>query len=168
MADIDGTGGDDVIDGSPSNDTIKGLGGNDILNGGPGNDILNGGPGEDVLDGGDGNDGLYGGSGADILNGGDGEDVLDGDAGADTLDGGPRHDWVDYLFSDAGVTIDLSAPPDANGYVRGAGGDAEGDRLRNIEGIRGSDYADRLSGDNKDNRLFGLAGAGHSQRRRRR
>ena len=101
---------------------------------------------------------LDGGPGADMLDGGSGNDDLEGGAGADVLDGGPGVDRADYWFSDAGVTIDLSAAPDADGYVRGAGGDAEGDRLKNIENIRGSDYADRLTGDGNDNALEGSEG----------
>ncbi|MBD0866531.1 MAG: proprotein convertase P, partial [Rhodobacteraceae bacterium] len=40
----------------------------------------------------------------------------------------------------------------------GSGGEAEGDRLRNIENIRGSEYNDTLTGNNGNNRLRGDGG----------
>ena len=112
---------------------------------------------EDRLTG-DGNDNaLLGFDGDDRLHGGGGDDGLLGGAGTDMLDGGAGEDWAFYLFSAVGVTIDLSAP-DANGYVNGMGGDAQGDKLKNIENLQGSEHADRLTGDGKDNRLRGDAG----------
>ena len=132
MAEINGTNRDDVLNGTGDDDTISGLGGGDELYGGPGDDTLNG---------------------------GDGWDRLHGDAGADTLDGGPGIDTAIYSFSPAGVTIDLSGAPDSEGYVRGSvGGDAEGDRLKNVENLWGSEYDDRLIGDGNDNELLGSSG----------
>ena len=147
-------------------DTLTGTAGDDELPGTAGADIINGLGGDDVLNGGDG---------VDRLNGGAGEDVLDGGAGEDVLDGGAGVDGAFYGLSPAGVTIDLSATPDADGYVRGAGGDAEGDRLKNIEYLVGSFYGagadkldggagvdgafyDRLTGDDNDNLFWGLGG----------
>ena len=96
--------------------------------------------------------------GDDTLSGSGGDDTLIGGSGADTLDGGPGSDIANYMFSPAGVTIDLSAVPDAGGYVRGAGGDAEGDRLKNIERLQGSNYGDRLTGDDNANWFSSLGG----------
>ncbi len=156
MADIEGTGGNNTLDGTTSSDTIKGFAGNDTLNGGRGRDRLEGGLGNDTLNGGDDDDGLYGGPGTDVLDGGFGDDVLDGGAGADTLDGGHGIDWVYYDFSSAAVTVNLVATQD--GYGRGVGGDAQGDRLKNIENVFGSNHDDRLSGDRGDNTISGNAG----------
>ena len=49
--------------------------------------------------------------------------------------------------------------PDAAGYVAGTGGDAQGDRLKGIENLRGSAHADTLTGDGTGNVLEGGAGA---------
>ena len=104
--------------------------------------------------------------GDDKLNGGDGEDTLIGGPGADTLDGGDGFDIARYehredgsFTSDAttGVTIDLSSTP-VNGYIVGKGGDAEGDKLKNIENLWGSPYDDVLIGDDNENHLYGRGG----------
>ena len=113
---------------------------------------------EDHLTGDDNHNALLGFDGDDRLYGGAGDDGLLGGAGMDMLDGGAGEDWAFYLFSAAGVTIDLSVL-DGDGYVNGAGGDAQGDKLKNIEHLQGSEHADHLTGDGKDNRLRGDAGA---------
>ena len=67
------------------------------------------------------------------------------------LDGGDGFDSADYRGADAGVTVDLATGT-------GQGGEAEGDTLRGIEEVRGSDHADHLTGDDEDNRLDGRGG----------
>lgn len=47
--------------------------------------------------------------------------------------------------------VDLSGRQDAEGYFIARDGHAEGDRLKNIENITGSDYADDLTGDSNVN-----------------
>ena len=113
---------------------------------------------EDNLTGDGNHNALLGFDGDDRLYGGAGDDGLLGGAGMDMLDGGAGEDWAFYLFSAAGVTIDLSVT-DANGYVTGTGGDAQGDKLKNIENLQGSEHDDHLTGDSNDNRLRGDAGA---------
>jgi len=103
------------------------------------------------LDGGAGDDTLIGNAGTDTLLGNAGNDVLVGGAGADKLDGGKGTDTADYSDSDAGVTIDLGA-----GTAQG--GDAEGDKLSNIENLKGSDFNDILTGDAGRNFLDGGGG----------
>ena len=95
---------------------------------------------------------LSGGAGADRLYGGSGDDVLEGGAGADTLDGDSDEDTASYAGSTAGVNVSLVTG-------RGQGGDAEGDRLYEIEHLVGSAHADTLTGDSHANRLWGGAGA---------
>ena len=97
--------------------------------------------------------------GPNHLMGLDGSDSLSGGQGADTLDGGDGIDQAIYSLSTAGVTVNLSAEPDADGYVTASGGDAEGDKLVNIENIEGSDYADELTGDGDSNWLEGGKGS---------
>ena len=108
---------------------------------------------------------LTGDDGANVLIGLDGVDILKGGGGADTLDGGKGMDTVSYYrpipFSEhhlTGVTVDLS-DPDGDGYGTGSGGDAEGDRLRNIENVIGSDRSDILIGNDRDNVFDGLTGS---------
>lgn len=98
-----------------------------------------------------GQDRLSGLAGNDRLWGGDNGDVLDGGLGADELNGGAGRDWANYNGSAFGVQVNL-----AKG--RGTGGDAAGDRLTQIENLRGSAFNDRLTGDQHANTLFGRAG----------
>jgi serralysin len=95
--------------------------------------------GDDHLVGGDGNDTLDGGDGTDRLDGQAGDDWLAGRAGADNLDGGDGNDWADYSASAVGVVVSL-----ATGL--GSAGDAAGDTLTGVEGLRGSALADALTG----------------------
>ena len=77
---------------------------------------------------------------------------------ADIIDGGRGNDWVDYSASKSGVTVDLSAEKDADGYVTAEGGHANGDRLKNIENIKGTSTADILIGDDGHNQIQGGKG----------
>ena len=92
------------------------------------------------------------GHGDDTIIGNEVDNVLIGGPGADTLDGGPGQDTAAYLYSPESVTVRLQTGA-------GAGGDAEGDRLENIENLTGSRYNDNLEGDNGANVLQGGAGA---------
>ena len=116
------------------------------------------------IEGRGGHDSLYGGGGDDELYGGDDNDLLHGGPGADVLSGGDGVDAASYSYSDAGVTIrlhSLDTPP--------SGGHAEGDTFTkiitvygvesyDIENLGGSDYADILAGDARNNYLGGGGG----------
>ena len=123
--------GDDLT-GSNFDNKIFGKGGDDTITGLSGHDFLLGGAGDDTIDGGFGNDILRGGEGADLLVGGSGKD------------------WAQYNTAIAGVTLSLA--------TGGTGGEAAGDTFDGIENIRGSDFADDLTGDAARNLI--LAGAG--------
>ena len=140
---ITGTAGDDKLSGTDGADRIDGLGGNDSIFGLDGDDTLNGNDGDDFLTGDEGNDMLNGGAGSDYLIGGAGSDILDGGNGSDDL--------VEYLTSNAGVSIDLN-----EGTAEG--GHAEGDVIMNVEHVDGSVYADVLRGNEDHNQLFGHDG----------
>lgn len=130
-----------------------------LLKGEDGNDQLYGGDGNDVLDGGDGEDVLMGGAGDDTLRGGKDDDYFLGGAGADEIDGGKNgSDQVSYRESLVGVRFspDLTRPKQ-KAFI-GSGGDAEGDRLIDIEYIEGSNGDDILLGDDDENTLEGLNG----------
>ena len=121
-------------------------------------DFLMGGSQDNLLLGGGGADALHGGAGDDFLGGGKGDDDLSGGPGADTLDGGAGKDSALYLFSESGVSINLSGPRDADGFITARGGNAKGDKLKGVEDLWGSFFADRLKGDGKDNVLNGNFG----------
>lgn len=121
----------DTLTGSYYDNRIEGLGGDDTLTGLSGHDLLVGGDGDDVLDGGYGNDLLRGGEGADVLIGGVGTD------------------WAQYNTATARVALSL--------ITGGIAGEAAGDSFVSVENIRGSDFDDRLLGDNLRNLI--MAGA---------
>jgi Ca2+-binding RTX toxin-like protein len=98
-----------------------------------------------TLDGLDGNDTL---SGAATLNGGDGNDTLIGGALVETLNGGADNDTVSYAGSAVGVVVNLGLLGPQISL-----GDASGDTLTGIENLRGSLFADVLTGDAGDNIL---------------
>jgi len=184
---FDGGTGNDSLNGGAGRvrDTLDGGEGADVLTGGAGNGSLIGGAGDDTLDGGDGDDTLDGGAGIDratyagsdervyvnllnrfILSGhanGDRltgiedltgsafDDTLTGDTGHNRLDGGGGNDRAVYAGSNEAVTVDLAA-----GSAKG--GHAEGDVLRGIESLTGSDFNDILTGSVDENALDGGAG----------
>jgi Ca2+-binding RTX toxin-like protein len=131
--DIDGSNGDDILSGyfpgTESTDTSA-----DHIYGYGGYDNLFGGLGDDWLYGGADDDNLTGGPGADHLNGGSGD-----------------HDCALYNGSPAGVTVDLTRGS-------GHGGDAAGDVLSGIEDVIGSDFGDRIGGNEVANILEGRDG----------
>lgn len=88
----------------------------------------------------------------DVILGLAGDDYLTGGLGADRLDGGAGHDVAGYRDAAAGVTVDLAqAGPQS-------GGEAAGDALVSIEGVVGSRFDDRLTGDAGDNNLWSDGG----------
>jgi Ca2+-binding RTX toxin-like protein len=127
---IVGTSADEVITGTAGDDVISALEGNDVVDGGAGDDFLCGGPGNDVI------------------GGGEGGDVISGDEGDDQLNAGPGYDYADF-DAPTGVTIDLGA-----GQATGWGLD----RLEAFEGVNGSDFDDRIFGDDGVNDLRGFQG----------
>jgi Ca2+-binding RTX toxin-like protein len=81
-----------------------------------------------------------------------GNDTFMSSTGQDIYYGGAGIDTVNYSNSNAGVTVNFST-----GY--GSGGHAQGDRYNRVENIKGSEYADKLTGNNSDNKF--KAGAGN-------
>jgi len=105
-------------------------------------DTLIGNGGDDTLNGRQGNDRLFGNAGDDVLRGG---------PGADRLDGGLGEDWADYRNATGAVSVNL-----VNRLLNT--GEAAGDRFFSIERIRGSQFADTLTGNSRGNVLEGLDG----------
>ena len=132
-------------------ENIKGSNFNDWLTGDALKNILRGLDGNDRLEGVGDNDELYGGAG---------DDTLVGDAGDDFLDGGAGTDTAEYQYVGGGIRVNL-ARAEAQIDFDGTHGftandnDAVGDTLANIENIRGSSFADWLTGDANDNEIRG-------------
>jgi hypothetical protein len=152
------------------NDTVSSAVGANV-DGGSGNDRLAGSPVADAL---------YGGRGRDVLRGGDGDDALEDGrllslweplwvgsgnyqpdysslfapvpAQRDDVDGGSGVDTLGYTGRRRGVVVDLSRAR------REAGAPGEGDSLRRLEGVVGTDGDDRLLGNDSANLLRGVAG----------
>ena len=96
----------------------------------------------DTLDGNTGNDELYGGNGDDTLIGGGGADKLIGGGGSNT---------ASYASAGHGLLASLtSSSTNTN--------DAEGDTYSSIQNLVGSNYADTLIGDARNNLLNGGLG----------
>jgi Ca2+-binding RTX toxin-like protein len=128
-----GTEGDDTFTLTTRQVFVNAKGGNDNVTGNPLNNEILGGSGTDTLAGVDGNDTLNGGSDADVIRGGDGYDLASYEGAA----GG--------VFADL---LDISRNT----------GDAKGDNYGSVEGLIGSDFADKLWGDGGANSLAGGAG----------
>lgn len=94
---------------------------------------------------------LYGNDGDNTLMGNGGNDILDGDGGADVLDGGAGWDYVRYLHSSSGVTVNMQT--NAN-----TGGDAQGDLIYNTEALIGSYHDDNLTGTTGNDFIWGSTG----------
>lgn len=103
--------------------------------------------GDDEVIGSAGDDHLLGLGGDDSLRGAEGDDTLEGGDGHDLLDGGVGFDLASYGSEQHAVTVDL-----ASGRTRGG---AKGDELNDIEGVEGSVFGDRLSGNSDANVFFG-------------
>jgi Ca2+-binding RTX toxin-like protein len=96
----------------------------------------------------------------DTIVGNSGDNVIEGGGGADRIYGGDGRDTVSYEHSEEGVTISLNTRVDLGFttlYIpgQGHGGDAEGDRLWQIENVIGSGYNDVITGNREDNVFTG-------------
>jgi Ca2+-binding RTX toxin-like protein len=99
-------------------------------------------------------EGLQGSDFADVLVGDGASNILVGGVGGDALDGRDGFDFVRYDIGNSGnrgVTANLA---DATGNT----GTAAGDTYTSIEGLVGTRFADRLTGDDAANRLQGQTG----------
>jgi hypothetical protein len=94
---------------------------------------------------------ISGGSYPDTLKSKSGWDVVEGRGEADNLVGGPGSDLASYGHAPVGVRASLASPATNTG-------DADGDTYSEIEGLIGSQFADRLIGDAAANRINGGLG----------
>ncbi|WP_022734369.1 calcium-binding protein [Thalassospira lucentensis] len=137
MVPLIGTDGDDVLYETTAYSTLYGMDGDDTLIGNDGISSLFGGNGDDTLIGGGGNDRLTGGAGVDVLDGGSG-----------------IRDAVFYEGENAADAVHVNL---ATGT--GVGGEAEGDVLRNIEVVYGTEFDDTLIGSDQSDVLWGRGGS---------
>ncbi|MET3927840.1 calcium-binding protein [Devosia sp. 2618] len=154
IEDVRGTRSDDVLRGSDADNRLRGDDGNDDISGGGGNDNLDGGNGNDTLRGDDGDDYFNSGIGTDKLYGGNGDDYFDLGKGNDFIDGGAGWDKISYAEEDGGKGIRVDT---ATGKIIDTFGNT--DTIINIEGIKGSRYADVFNGSAGNDYFEGLAGA---------
>jgi Ca2+-binding RTX toxin-like protein len=177
-----GDDGNDSVVGGAGDDSVDGGAGDDRLDGGAGFDVvfyrwspgpvvaslvslsatgfgtdllaglegLAGSPFDDSLTGDNLPNLLDGRGGNDVLSGQGGVDGLDGDEGSDLLDGGPGIDLAFFDYAPRAVVASL-----AGGTARGWGAD----RLRNVEDLHGTRFADVLVGDARSNSIAGHDGA---------
>ncbi len=171
------TGFENVIGGS-GDDTLVGTAAANLLEGGRGDDVLNGGAGSDTasyagstsdvavdlrISGAQDTDGagidtlldmenLIGGAGDDRLAGTALGNVIEGGEGSDIIDGRLGIDVADYVHATAHVEVRLDTTGPQN--TGGAGTDT----LIRIEDLRGSAFADALTGNRGANHLTGLDG----------
>ena len=173
---IGGGDGDDVIEGGAGADTLDGgLGKNTLsyagdtagveieLNG----SVADGDAQGDMivfasfqnLRGGLGMDRLVGTADVNVLEGGGNEDLLVGLGGKDILDGGDAFDTAEFTGATTGVTVTLGTNgAQTSVSAAAAAGSAAGTTIKNIEGLVGSDFNDKLAGNALDNSIVGNDG----------
>ena len=105
---------------------------------------------------------------AETLVGGSDDDELEGKGSGDVIDGRDGFDFASYRLSPGPVNVDLyyasllqnnlTASRPSTKSQAASQHDADGDELRNIEGVIGSNHSDFLNGDNSNNVIFGLGG----------
>ena len=173
--DLTGDANANTLTGGAGDDRMAGLAGADIMDGGAGRDTVNyyvstGAVNVDLTRTGPQSGGhaegdvirnvevLIGSRYDDTLKGNAEDNTFNGAGGADIIDGHGGDNTVSYVNSGSGVTVNLGGPKDSNGYITASGGHAEGDKLKNIENLRGSRYDDILTGDDGNNLFVGAQG----------
>ena len=129
-------------------------------------DRLTGDSNANIIDGGDGSDIIHGGGGFDILKGGDGNDTLYSDNSIASFWGGADTDTADfsgrtassyYDYQPGGVYVNLAR------HIVDYGGPVHDERggegvIFSIENVNGTNYADTIIGDMRNNVLQGNGG----------
>ncbi|MGR3485246.1 MAG: tandem-95 repeat protein, partial [Paracoccaceae bacterium] len=155
---------DDIIEGMGGNDSIDGGAGNDYIFGGTveqpgsaqgtGDDTATGGDGVDYIDMGDGRDYVFGSEGTATVTAEVDRNPFDNDTSTtteqlvigDIIRGQSGKDTLDYSASTSGVTMDFGEKIEVDGIrvAQGSGGLAEGDLVRGMDNLIGSESDDVL------------------------
>jgi Ca2+-binding RTX toxin-like protein len=151
--------------GSKFDDNITGDAGVNVLKGGGGDDTLRGAGGDDVLIGGVGKDAMYGDAGVDLVSYANSKTgvtfslATGGILNADTNQDGVQPTVIVLPDCDEDLTNGLGANVVDTGYTAINGvSEATGDTYFGIENILGSQWNDKISGDDLGNRINGGAG----------
>ena len=172
--------GDDVVRGGANDDSIVewGQAGDDTFDGGSGSDHVGwaefsdairvdlrmdgpqdtGAAGRDSVANfenastSEGNDVLIGTDGPNNLSTGDGDDLILGLGGTDRIRGGEDEDTASYAIAPVGVRQGVNVSLSRLGVVQETGG-AGADQLEGIQNLIGSPFADRLTGNDGDNKF---------------
>lgn len=176
---INGYDGNDILKGNTANDHLNGGGGNDTLNGASGSDRMSGGLGNDTYyvdnssdvvteNASAGTDTVYSylgnytlaanvengrilNTGSANLTGNSLNNVLFAGPGNNVLNGSVGFDTASYAYSSSAVTASLAVT------TAQATGGSGSDTLIAFEGLHGSNYNDRLTGNSAANSLYGGA-----------
>lgn len=125
---------------------------------GDGNVTVYGGLAADRVTTGAGNDIVFVGTGDDVIRMNNGNDTVDTGTGNNTVDGGNGSDTVTYSSRTEAVSIDLTSPPDADGFYTVTVGSSQQDEVRAVENITGGSGNDSLIGDAEANTFIGGVG----------
>ena len=186
---LNGSAGDDDLEGFAGNDKLSGKAGDDFLVGGEGKDRYDGGTGFDTVnfsDARDGHDALggivldatkhtvvdpwgntetfkniegwRGTQFSDVMKGSSLDENFQGLGGRDTIDGKRGFDMVSFHrdANNGGAGIGITANLDEGFAIDGFG---KTDKMKNIEGVRGTDFDDTLVGSDAGNFLRGDGGS---------
>lgn len=110
------------------------------------------------------NDTIYGNTENNSLSGADGNDTFIANSGLNFYDGGfngvdtSLTDLISYINAATGISVNLSGPVNANGYVTLNAGSWATDGIKNIEYVTGSNHNDTITGNARDNLLRGESG----------
>jgi Ca2+-binding RTX toxin-like protein len=126
---------------SPNFAVLGGLGSDNVVNKGMLDGAVSLGEGNDLYDG-------RGGTVTGRVSGDNGDDRFILGTGVETIDGGYGNDTLDFSAESAGIIVALFNPATNTGS-------AAGDTFISIETLIGSGFADRLSGDARNNTLQG-------------
>jgi Ca2+-binding RTX toxin-like protein len=104
-------------------------------------------------------DWIVGTNGKNTLRGGNGDDVVRGGKGNDTIMGDGGRDLLDLSDGRKGVAITLSQHDTRYGTFDGRSAGLGIDKYRDMEGVIGTQYSDKLSGSASSDILAGLGGS---------
>jgi len=125
-----------VVNGTAAGSSIQGTEGNDNIQDTAGNDTIDAKGGNDIITSNAGSDTILGGAGDDFIL------VNASSYGSDLIDGGTGNDFLEMSSAQSALVVDLRAGTVTGGHADGGGGAT----LVNVEGATGTQFADRMVG----------------------